>query len=387
MSSAGPFPRRSAAHEQRELVRRTDALHGLLAAWLDTPGLTVACGHWEDGAVSEIVPEGRAVLLPARYGGVFAGVRELRLTGAAHHLHIDLGRVERLRFTLAPCVCLGFKPSFEVRLMSRNRAGTASGDWSLSLMLGAPYAGESLDQEAARGFLARACAQLRAHPELTEIVVDEQVRASLAGQAILPLLREHAGTPDGDWPGVLRALRPAAPHAEPHSAADPAILPLLREALRLPDATLVLHRERVLVEFQTELLDGVHRYEEQGHVSWQIGAQHDHHSHLSLSAVDHVLFSAQASPCQGGGLNYTVWFQTARPSGNPFQPHGYFSVTLNRPYAQGRPRVEVIEPLLDLYRRFRDAPWVVADAAFLRVLAEGPPTRAESTVELQENLT
>jgi len=46
----------------------------------------------------------------------------------------------------------------------------------------------------------------------------------------------------------------------------------------------------------------LHRYEEAGHVSWQIGDQNDHHCHLSLDSVTRVLFSAKPVSCQGGGL-------------------------------------------------------------------------------------
>lgn len=378
MSARPPLLDMLTADASQALRLRVDAFHDMLASWLDMPGITLACGRWSDGAISELVPGDGARLLPERYDGLFIGVRELRLAGTPHHLHIDLGRVERFRFTLAPSVCLGFKPSFEVRLLTRG------GEWLLSLMLTTPYEGESLNLEAARGFLKRACAQLRRHPDLTDMVVDEQVRSTPMGMAILPLLREEAGADAADWHTVLRALQPKAAGHAPPSSELPAALPLLRQALALPDATLVIHREQVLVEFQTERLDGVHRFEEQGHVSWQIGAQHEHHCHLRLDSVHDVQFSAQASPCQGGGLNYAVWFQTLQPCGNPFRPQGYFSVTLNRPYAHGQPRHEVIQPMLDLYRRFEGAPWVSADEAFLRVLAEGPPARPTRTPHLLE---
>ncbi|WP_439586111.1 hypothetical protein [Hydrogenophaga sp.] len=376
--SARPPPLGQLPPDALEAMRhRVDAFHDMLLGWLDMPGITLACGRWSGGAISELVPGDGACLLPQRYDGMFIGVRELRLTGVPHHLHIDLGRVERFRFTLAPSVCLGFKPSFEVRLL------TSEGEWLLSLMLTTPYDGDSLNLGAASRFLKRACAQLRRHPGLTDIVVEEPVRGTPMGMALLPLLREHAGVEAQDWDEVLRALHPRA--APPVARGDdPIVLPLLRAALALPDATLVIHRDQVLVEFQTERLDGVHRFEEHGHVSWQIGAQHEHHCHLRLASVKDVQFSAQASPCQGGGLNYTLWFQTAESSGNPFRPRGYFSVTLNRPYAHGQPRLEVIQPMLDLYRRFEGAPWVSADEAFLRVLAEGPPARPTRTPHLLE---
>jgi len=64
--------------------------HGVIEDWLQDPQTTLVCGRWGDGAVSEIIPGGHARLLPARYPGCFAGVREIRLDDGPHHLHIDL---------------------------------------------------------------------------------------------------------------------------------------------------------------------------------------------------------------------------------------------------------------------------------------------------------
>ena len=119
----------------------------------------------------------------------------------------------------------------------------------------------------------------------------------------------------------------------------------------------------------------MHRYVEQGYVSWQIGAFDDHHCHLSLDTVVRVLFSAEPVSCQGGGINYTIWFLCPGASGNPYRRDGYFSVTLNRPYTGNQPRQEVIGPVLDLYREFQDAAWVQAEPQFLEILRDGPPPR------------
>jgi hypothetical protein len=88
-----------------------------------------------------------------------------------------------------------------------------------------------------------------------------------------------------------------------------------------------------------------------------------------------VLFSAEPVSCQGGGLNYTIWFLSAGPSGNPYRRDGYFSIVLNRPYTGNAARREVIDPVLALYRRFLHEPWVQADETFLQVLNSGPPDR------------
>ena len=110
--------------------------------------------------------------------------------------------------------------------------------------------------------------------------------------------------------------------------------------------------------------------------SIQLGSEDDHHCHLNLQWVDRVLFSAEPVECQGGGLNYTVWFLSAESCGNPYRNNGYFSVVLNRPYAGQVPRLEVIQPVLDLYQQFRNESFVDADEIFLRVLVSCPPARS-----------
>ena len=185
----------------------------------------------------------------------------------------------------------------------------------------------------------------------------------------------RSGRPSADWAELIRAVCPATGRIANAQETDPVCVPLLEKALQLPDASLVIFRERTLVEFKTEMLDGVHRYVEHGHVSWQIGGFNDHHCHLSLGAVTRVLFSAEPVSCQGGGINYTAWFLTPGACGNPYRRDGYFSVVLNRPYEGNAPRLEVIGPMLDLYREFCDAPWVAADATFLEILDRGPPAR------------
>ena len=158
-----------------------------------------------------------------------------------------------------------------------------------------------------------------------------------------------------------------------------AIEQIVDEALRLPDASLVIHRHRTLVEFKTELLTETLSCWQHGKMkSWQIGPFEGHHCHLDIDAVARVCFSAEASPCQGGRPNYTVWFETDDDAGNPHRPHGYFSVTLNAPYRpDGSRRDEIVAAVQSLYRRWADAAEVIADAAFLAALedaATSPPT-------------
>ncbi len=357
-----------------DLSAQAQFLHEVVARWLARPGVTVACGRWADGAISEFVTHGEAHLLPSLYDGCFAGVRELRLAGQPHHLHIDFGRVHRLAYAVAPSVCLAFKPSFELRLLTVGAGGAPTDRWLVSLMLASPYIGGSLDEAAALQFFRLAADDARRRPDLVELTVDPAVRAGPVGPQVLRALCGATGLDDdADWDRALGALAPPPPPTA--ATADPPMLPLLREALALRDASLVIFRDRMLVEFKTERLADVQRYEEAGHVSWQIGDQHDHHCHLSLGIVMKVLFSAEPVSCQGGGLNYTVWFLASGPCGNPYRRDGYVSIVLNRPYTGNAPRLEVIDPVLDLFRRFQHEPWVEADETFLRVVREGAPGR------------
>lgn len=358
------------------LAAHSRFMHDAVDQWLDDPGITIVCGRWSEGAIAEFIPEGRGKLLPEAYGGCFSGVRELRLAGEAHHLHLDFGRIHRLRYAVAPSVCLRFKPSFEVRLLLLGPGGAPTDQWMVSLMLTQPYAGGALDRSSVARYLRRARLHAAARPGLVEIDVDERVRAGAFGEEILAVLRETAGLPRAAWDEAIRALVPPVESSPPYI--EPRCLALLEQALGIPDASLVIYRDRTLVELKTDLLDGVHRSEEQGHVSWQIGAFDAHHCHLALGAVSRVLFSAEPVPCQGGGLNYTVWFLTAGPCGNPYRRDGYFSIVLNRPYSGDLPRLEVIRPVIDLYRRFRGETWIDADDMFLGVVADGPPGRTSS---------
>lgn len=349
--------------------------HDAFAQWLSDPGITVACGRWNDGAILELMPQGQATLLPAAYDGCFAGVRELRLQGSAHHLHIDFGRVHKLSYAVMPSVCLAFKPSFEVRFLVLGAGGAPTDAWMVSLMLTAPYVNNALDREQIQRFFKRARQHGLLRPNLVELLIDSSVQTSAIGPAILALLSEASGRAEvvPNWQAALAPWMGTQPSSVWTS--EPMCLLLLNEALALKDASLVIYREKALIEFKTERLGGLHRYEEEGHVSWQIGEFDDHHCHLALGAVTKALFSAEPVSCQGGGLNYTVWFLTAGPSGNPYRRDGYFSVVLNRPYEGNEPRLEVILPVLDLYRRFSADAYVQADPVFLQVLSDGPPPR------------
>lgn len=159
----------------------------------------------------------------------------------------------------------------------------------------------------------------------------------------------------------------------------PDVARVLEAALGLRAASLVVFRTGALVEIKTDRLrERLSLYEEDGHESWQVGSFDDHHCHLDLASVRRIAFEAEPVPCQGGRINYTVWFLGERDCGNPFRPEGLFSVTFNRPYdAEGRLLANVVRPMYELYRRERALPFVSATDAFVRtdpdVIAAGRP--------------
>jgi hypothetical protein len=152
---------------------------------------------------------------------------------------------------------------------------------------------------------------------------------------------------------------------------NPAVVDLVRGALALRGASLVIYRRRTLIEFKTERLGGgLTLYEEDGHTSWQIGDFDDHHCHLDVGECARASFGAEPVSCQGGRLNYTVWFLVDRDAENPYRRDAYFSVTLNRPYeADGAVKREIVGQMFRLYRAFEGRPGIAAEPAFLEAMA------------------
>lgn len=365
-----------------ELAKHVNRLSGLIQTWLQAGRMAVACGRWQDGGIAELLPEPKLELLPAVYDGCFVGVREIRLSDTAHHLHLDLGRVHRLQFAVAPSVCFGFRPAFEVRLLQLGPGDAPTDRWVVSLLLLEPYEGSALALERVGWFLHQAIEQWRAAPDLTEWAIDPALASSPLGQALVPTLRAALQTKaKAPWAVLTARAGGERGAADAQHALEPICLPLLQSALQLRAASLVLYREHLLVEFQTEQLSGVFRHEEAGHVSWQIGAFSAHHCHLALGNVRRVLFSAEPVSCQGYRLNYTVWFLTDGPCGNPWRRDGYFSVVLNHPYDAHGPLLDHIEPVFALYRAHAHLPWVSADAGFLQSMHEGPNARLHLNTE------
>jgi hypothetical protein len=110
---------------------------------------------------------------------------------------------------------------------------------------------------------------------------------------------------------------------------------VLADALKLADASLVIYRRGVLVDFKTELLGpGLIATHMGHHQSWQIGPMGGHHCHLDLESIGQACSDAEPVSCQRGRINYTVWFLAGKDCGNPFRANALFSVTLMRPMSQ-----------------------------------------------------
>lgn len=362
--------------DQQAFHDRIGFLRDVLQRWVARPDTVLACGRWSEGAIGEFNPVGRGKVLSARYKDCFAGVCDIRLEGQPHHLHVDLGRVYAVRYCLSPSVCFGFKPSLEVRFMLAGLGGSASERWSLAAMVENPYLNDSLDEACLTAFMEEAADLCRRQPRWAGLWIDPEVWLSEAGQQIKQALCRVAGVNPAApkaWEQALCSFRPKPQMPAPgDSAADPLVLPLLKQAVNLPEASLVILRERTLVELQTGQLEGVFKFVEQGHVSWQIGGYKQSHCHMDLYAITGVQFAAEPAPCQGGRLNFTVWFLTGDRSGNPYKWDGYFSMVLNQPYdEQGAPRAWVIEPMLALFRSHHGEAWVSADKRFRKVADNG----------------
>jgi hypothetical protein len=211
---------RTAPGTEDTLQARARFFHDAFARWLAEPGVTIACGRWAEGAISEIMPMGRATLLPGVYDDCFSGIREVRLDGQPHHLHIDFGRVHAFSYAIAPSVCMAFKPSFEVRLLVIGPGGLPSDRWIVSLMLAAPYKDGVLDHPAIVAFFQRAQRDAAERPDLVELQVDPAVRGGPVAPQILAAIAEATGQSSvPSWLEALAALCPASASSADSTAA------------------------------------------------------------------------------------------------------------------------------------------------------------------------
>jgi hypothetical protein len=134
----------------------------ILREWLNEPAITLMCGDWRNGCIMEILPDGPATLTRAKYAEPFAGLRDIELPGQAHHLHINLDKLSRVVYAISPCVCYGYRPSFEVRFDDTEQSATA-----FALAVRQPYLGRRTNRAALTSYFRRMIDHLRRFPAIT----------------------------------------------------------------------------------------------------------------------------------------------------------------------------------------------------------------------------
>lgn len=91
----------------------------VISDWLPQ-NICIVCGDWKNGAIMEIIPEGNAILSEAKYDGCFYGMRDILLPGHPHHLHVNLGLFKNIVYEIAPSVCYGYRPAFNISFVGEN---------------------------------------------------------------------------------------------------------------------------------------------------------------------------------------------------------------------------------------------------------------------------
>ncbi len=367
-TSSTPLPISEPDTAKEDTEKLVSFFERSLGTWAQDQEVTLAVGNWQDGAVMELV--GVTQMLSARYEGCFNGVRELRTSDSEHHVHIDLARIHSIEYVIAPSVCLEFRPSLEIRYLCIGPGGARTGRAMLRALFASPYTTTGVDGQAVAKWYQRYKQDVTEKPDRVRLIFDSKLEEAKEGCAILEALATSSQKVLSNWSSATKELtfleRPAT------VPSGPAFHSLVEEAIAIPEASLVIYRDRTLVEFKTDHLGGLFEYREGDHISWQFGRFEGHHCHLSLNAVTGIEFSAEPVSCQKGRLNYTIWFLIAGGCGNPFRSDGYFSVTLNRPYKGDHPRWEVICPLVNIYAKYRHQEWVRADNGFIAALRDVP---------------
>ncbi len=150
-------------------MTRIEFFENVLRDWLAHEDLTLFAGDWCDGAIMELCPAGKARLTGARYDEPFGGLRDIVLPGAGPHGHLDLGRFAQLVYRVAPSVCFGWKPAFEILFLTDDtppRVGFRCGH-------GRPYdRSGTLAATVVDEFFGRHAEHARQRPELVRIEVE-----------------------------------------------------------------------------------------------------------------------------------------------------------------------------------------------------------------------
>lgn len=141
---------------------RIAQIEAVIRDWLDEPEIALFCGDWRTGSIMELLPRGRAVLTASKYPEPFDGLRDITLPDQEHHLHIDLAKLRTAVYVMAPCVCFGYRPSFEVRFSDDEGAVAA-----FSLGPRRPYLGKRANRAAIVPYFRR---MLDHHARLGDVV-------------------------------------------------------------------------------------------------------------------------------------------------------------------------------------------------------------------------
>lgn len=175
--------------------RRIEQIENILREWLSEPDIAIICGNWMNGSMMELFPNGRAHLSPPRYPEPFSGLRDLHLKDQGHHLHLDLAKLGSAVYSLSPCVCYGYRPSFELRFSTAELDSPQH--FSFALGIREPYRGQKANREAQIAYFRRMLSHHRRYPEVTRFWVDlpDKAQAStLAGfRDIFSCLLEACG--------------------------------------------------------------------------------------------------------------------------------------------------------------------------------------------------
>lgn len=193
------------ALEQPACVAMCDEI---LREWLSDPDAMLVVGRWGHGAVAEILPRGKARLSQAGYEGRFAGMRDLRIEGEPHHMHLDLSRFRSVRYTVRGSVCYGWRPSLEIDLIGDDELP------GFSLSAGNLYRKDGLRAEIAQRFFERLFEHRRRYGALVEpfvrptsAPVHEVAQAWRDVAACFCELRELEHTPSFDLEDPVGSLR------------------------------------------------------------------------------------------------------------------------------------------------------------------------------------
>lgn len=188
---------------------RVNRLDAIVRDWFAEPRITLACGDWGAGAIMEFVPDDAPVLTRERYAEPFVGLRDVRLPGQGHHIHLDLAKMRHVVYAIVPSVCYGYRPSFEAHFVSAVDATP-----SFAVMVRDPYRAGRLNREALVGYFRRMVDHLTRFPELVRFRVEAPpVAPSQETWAeIRACLAEACG--DDDAPGSLLRSFEDMPTAE-----------------------------------------------------------------------------------------------------------------------------------------------------------------------------